>query len=327
MLLRHRGLTRPPKANTAAVLDGLPDRFGRAGSLNWQWMSTCAPSRLARIEAAQNADGGWGYFPGKESWLEPTVYALLALREEARARAAFEKGWRLVRSWEAAGGGWGACGRVAEPYWATSLVVTLYGAMGINDAAFGRGVEWLVASRGAETRALARVAHWLSPRTIEFDAALSGWPWQTGTSSWVEPTSHALMALGRVKGRVEASGIEERIGMGKRMLLDRRCRDGGWNYGNRRVMGADLPSQPETTAVALMALDGDASIRWGEALDHMERLGRETASPLARAWIGACLLQYRGARPEWAKAEPPDGGDILVDAVESISWNRIMAAG
>jgi hypothetical protein len=80
-------------------------------------------------------------------------------------------------------------------------------------------------------------------------------------------------------------------------------------------------------AVALMALDGDASIRWREALDHMERLGRESASPLARAWIGACLLQYRGVRPEWGKAEPPDRGDILVDAVESISWNRIMAAG
>jgi hypothetical protein len=287
-------------------------------------MSTCVPSRLARIEAAQNADGGWGYFPGKESWLEPTVYALLALREEARA--AFEKGWRLVGSWEAGAGGWRACGRVAEPHWATSLVVTLYGAMGIHDAALERGTRWLLASRGAETRAVARLAQWLSPRTVEFDATLSGWPWQTGTSSWVEPTAHALMALGRVKGCVGTVGIEERIGMGKRMLLDRRCHDGGWNYGNRRVLGADLPSQPETTALALMALDGDASIRWGEALDHVERLGRESASPLARAWLGACLLQYRGVRPAWGTAEPPDRGDILVDAVESISWNRLMAA-
>jgi len=289
-------------------------------------MATCAPWRVARIEAAQNADGGWGYFPGKESWLEPTVYALLALSEESRARAAFERGWRLVRDWEAAEGGWRACARVAEPHWATSLVVTLYRAMGIDDAPLGRGVRWLVESRGAETRALARVAHWLNPRTIEFDAALTGWPWQTGTSSWVEPTAHALMALGRVKGRVEASGIEGRVGMGKRMLLERRCRDGGWNYGNRRVLGADLPSQPETTALALMALDGDASIRWAETLDRVERLGRESASPLERAWLGACLLQYRGERPQWPDAGLPDRGDILVDAVESISWNRIMAA-
>jgi hypothetical protein len=289
-------------------------------------MPICAQTRLSRIAAAQNADGGWGYFPGKESWLEPTVYALLALREEARPPAVFEKGWRLLRSWEAAGGGWRASARVAEPHWATSLVVTLYRAMGIYDAPLGRGVEWLVASRGAETRVIARLARWLSPTIIEFDPSLSGWPWQAGTSSWVEPTAHALMALGHVDGHVEASGLDERIGVGKRMLLERRCRDGGWNYGNRRVLGADLPSHPETTALALMALDGDMSIRWGEALDHMERLGRESASPLERAWLGACLLQYRGARPAWGDADLRERGDILVDAVESISWNRIMAA-
>lgn len=182
-------------------------------------------------------------------------------------------------------------------------------------------------SRGAETRALARVAHWLDPRTIEFDASLSGWPWQPGTSSWVEPTAHALMALSRVRRHATTAGVAERISMGKSMLLERRCRDGGWNYGNRRVLGADLPSQPETTALALMALDGHASIPWGEALDQVERLGRETSSALARAWLGACLLQYRGERPEWAKTGQPDDGDILVDAVDSISWNRIMAAG
>lgn len=104
---------------------GSPDRFGDPRTFKLASMATCASWRLARILAAQNTDGGWGYFPGKESWLEPTAYALLALWEEPYARGAFEKGWQLVRNWEAAGGGWKACALSAEPHWATSLVVTL----------------------------------------------------------------------------------------------------------------------------------------------------------------------------------------------------------
>jgi hypothetical protein len=287
-------------------------------------MALCAQSRTAVIEAAQNADGGWGYFPGKGSWLEPTAYALLALTEEPRARPALERGWRLVRSWQITSGGWRAGSRVAEAHWATSLVISLHSAMGVYDDSTERGVHWLLATRGAETRMLARVAQWLSPRTVEFDPTLSGWPWEAGTSSWVEPTAHALMALRSVGRRGEHTAFGDRIAMGQAMLLERRCRDGGWNYGNRRVLGWDLPSQPETTALALMALDGHPEIRWGEMLDRVERLWRTTASPLARAWLGACLLQYRGERPQVPGQDP--AGDILIAAVEAIPWNRIMPA-
>ena len=287
-------------------------------------MAPCAQSRLAALAAAQNADGGWGYFPGKESWLEPTAYALLALAEEAESRAAVEKGSRLLHSWELASGGWKGCARVAEAHWATSLVITLHSTMGIYEGSTQRGVDWLLSTRGAETRTVARLAHWLSPRTVEFDPALTGWPWEAGTSSWVEPTAHALMALRSVAARGEHAGLKGRVASAQAMLLERRCRDGGWNYGNRRVLGADLPSQPETTALALMALDGHPEIRWGEMLDRVARLWRDTASPLARAWLAACLLQYRGERPQPAEAGP--AGDILVAAVEAIPWNRIMAA-
>ena len=287
-------------------------------------MAQCAQSRLAAIVGAQNADGGWGYFPGKESWLEPTVYALLALADEPCTRAVVERGCCLLRSWEVGSGGWRACARVAEAHWATSLVITLHSAISGCEDSTQRGVAWLLSMRGAEARAIARLAHWLSPRTVEFDPALTGWPWEAGTSSWVEPTAHALMALRSVAARGEHAGLSDRMATGHAMLLERRCRDGGWNYGNRRVLGADLPSQPETTALALMALDGHPEIRWGEMLDRVARLWRETASPLARAWLGACLLQYRGERPQSADLDP--AGDILVTAVEAIPWNRIMAA-
>jgi len=287
-------------------------------------VAPCAQTRLARIETDQNTDGGWGYFPGKESWLEPTVYALLALTGQPCARPAVERAGRLLRSWEVDTGGWRACARAKEPHWATSLVVTWHTIQGICDSSTRPAVDWLLSLRGAETRPVARLAHWLSPRTVEFDPALSGWPWEAGTSSWVEPTAHALMALGRLAQRGEHAGLRARIAMGHAMLLERRCRDGGWNYGNRRVLGMDLPSQPETTALALMALDGHPEIRWGEMLDRVARLWHETSCAWARAWLGACLLQYRGERPELP--EPDPAGDILVRAVEAIPWNRILAA-
>jgi hypothetical protein len=219
---------------------------------------------------------------------------------------------------------------VNEAHWATSLVVTLHAELGVFDAAFERGVAWLTASIGVEGRLLSRVAHWLRPSIVEFDPALNGWPWQAGASSWIEPTAHALMALRCAL--THASGLHlndlavaSRIAIGERMLLERRCRDGGWNYGNRRVLGADLPSYPETTAMALMALNGHASVHWGAALNQVERMWRETRSPLARAWLAACLLQYRGERPKRAVAASRAGGDLVVTAVEAIRWDRILA--
>ena len=45
-------------------------------------------SRLEFLRKTQNTDGGWGYFPGKQSWLEPTAYAMLALQDTPKANAA-----------------------------------------------------------------------------------------------------------------------------------------------------------------------------------------------------------------------------------------------
>ena len=44
--------------------------------------------------------------------------------------------------------------------------------------------------------------------------------------------------------------------MGEAQLMDVRSRDGGWNYGSPAALGVDLPSYPETTALALVGLQG-----------------------------------------------------------------------
>jgi len=289
-------------------------------------MSTCLETRPAFLKATQNPDGGWGYFPGKPSWLEPTAYALLALAGERGA--ALDRGWNLLRSWQRPDGAFRPCTDVDEPHWATSLVVTLGCVMGcvtgISGEVFQRGLGWLLSLAGVEGRPFFRLAHWLRPLVVEFDASLAGWPWEEGSFSWVEPTAHALMALRCAARSGQRSDLAGRMAMSERMLLDRRCRDGGWNFGNRRVLGAELPSYPETTALALMALNGHAAIQWGAALDQVDRAWQKTRSPLARAWLSSCLLMYRGERPEPVGRNERAGDDLLVTAIEGIRWDQLV---
>jgi hypothetical protein len=84
------------------------------------------------------------------------------------------------------------------------------------------------------------------------DNALQGWAWTHGTFSWVEPTAWALVAIKRFRRRDRVTLA--RIAEGESMLLDRVCKDGGWNHGNSNMLGADLEPYVPTTAMGLMAL-------------------------------------------------------------------------
>ena len=101
-------------------------------------------SRLDFLLDAQNSDGGWGYFPGKRSWLEPTVYAMLALDGDGQAQGALQRAWKAVRSWQLPEGAWRGGPQVQEPHWTTALAVTLHVARGQFDQPFRAGVDWLL---------------------------------------------------------------------------------------------------------------------------------------------------------------------------------------
>jgi hypothetical protein len=89
-----------------------------------------------------------------------------------------------------------------------------------------------------------------SPSFVQ-DNSLQGWPWIDGTFSWVEPTALAVIALKRHR---LLPGAQARIAEGERLLLDRACRVGGWNYGNANALGRQLEPHTPPTALALMAL-------------------------------------------------------------------------
>jgi hypothetical protein len=223
---------------------------------------------------AQNADGGWPYQPGGQGSPEPACWALLAL--DSAAGGPREHGVRWLLSRQNPAGAITLAGD-AEPHWATSLAVLALP----EGPARGRAVEWLLSWEGRRRDPQAAVA---------LDGNLRGWPWMSDTFSWVEPTCYAVLALQRA-GRRE----HPRVAEAGRMLLDRQCADGGWNYGNTTVFGAALNGQIPTTALAVLALreaDGaKAAVERG--LGFLERQMQTRRSALALALTVLCFSASR----------------------------------
>lgn len=249
-------------------------------------MRTASPPRKAPLpilQARQNADGGFGYRAGQSSWLEPTAWVALALH----GRAEMDRAMAWLAPLQLAGGAWPAHREAARESWATSLVIVLKCLRGEFDEGWKRGVEWLIAAearRAPDPSWLERLLH--REDAVVQDRSLRGWPWTPGAVGWIEPTVHAVRALDHSRLRYRQPPLAARIETGVRMILDRQCRDGGWNYGNKRVLGEDLESFPECTALALIGLIGRSEPQVGRgiecALDHWKRGPRGLAQALLR---------------------------------------------
>jgi len=263
--------------------------------------------RLNVLRHAQNADGGWGYFPGKQSWLEPTVYAAMALHGRPEA----DRAWGLLKSWQMENGAWRPSADVQIGGWGTALCITLATVRGEFGNPTQRGVAWLMESAGVESNFMNRAAARVGLLNAERDLSLKGWPWKPGTSSWVEPTAHTLVALRRSK--VSGNELRERVRMGEAQLLDVRCADGGWNYGSRAALGADLPSYPETTALALIGLQGHGDL--GRSIELASKMASETPSPMAAAWLAIALRMHGVDAPVSSENMSPD---LSITAAEAL---------
>jgi hypothetical protein len=283
-------------------------------------MSVPSPSsRRDFLRQTQNADGGWAYFPGKRSWLEPTLYATLALHGEPAADRSFS----LIRSWALPRGGWRMSADLADSNWTSALCLTVYGVRGVSDAAFELGLNQVLGTVGAEGSFFSQLSHRLNPSLVDVDGEVQGWPWRNRNSSWVEPTVHSVVALQRVAARTEYKrqhlAIRARLDSAEKMLLNRRCLDGGWNYGNRRVLDTALPSYPETTGLALLGLQRRPPDELKASISLAMRYWRDTQSPLAKAWLTICLRNFGLAEPEPSKPiAPRPSQDILLAALQCL---------
>jgi hypothetical protein len=275
-------------------------------------------ARLNALRRAQNPDGGFGYFPRRQSWLEPTAWAALALHGDS----ASDRAWTLLKSWQIPDGGWHPSADVQISSWGTALCVTLASVRGEYGESFRKGVDWLLDSAGVESNVMNRVASRVGLLHAERDLSLKGWPWKPNTASWVEPTAHTLVALKKAAARFPNGDLHERVRLGEAQLMDVRCRDFGWNYGSREALGIDLPSYPETTALALIGLQGRKDV--GPSVEIAKRWARETPSPLARAWLTIALRLHRVEIPDLSGAPTPD---LLLTALEAVACGHYKFLG
>ncbi len=244
----------------------------------------------------QNGDGGWGGYPGGTSRTESTALALLALThpDPATPDAEAALGWLLDRQDQE--GWWPGGPDLAGPSWMTSLaVLALAGVPRVLSRAV-RGAEWLLPQHGAVPSWWNRLILRLSGRAddVDLDATLRGWAWTPDTFSWVEPTAYAVLALRTLREELESEGAARRIEEGERMILDRMCVGGGWNYGNARVLGEELWPYPDTTALALLALQGrEADERVETSFAALDRMTADTDSFLVLSLAVLCHRVYR----------------------------------
>ena len=231
--------------------------------------------------AARNGDGGWGYYQGKATRLEPTCWAILALKGDA---AVGDLG-RTLRNWPASealllervGG---------QPNYGFHALALL--------ALVAAGVEH-VEGNATLASALQKVKGLALPQSdiSRQDNSLQGWSWIANTFSWVEPTAWCVLALKKAAAvgtlRVDADRINE----AERLLLDRAMQAGGWNYGNSNMLGQELVPYVPTTAIALLALqDRRHEPAVARGLSYLERSAVNERSGSALALASLALRVY-----------------------------------
>jgi hypothetical protein len=247
------------------------------------------------LRESRNEDGGWGTRAGLPSNTESTALAILALAAVSAAvdepiRAA---GARWLREHQAADGSWPYARGLPAGSWSSSLAVLAIGAGRDDRSAAQRGISWLIGEKGRSPSRFDRFRSWLlgnSPET-GMDLQLKGWPWAPGTFSWVEPTAYAIVALGRLAPA--DNDAVRRVEEGRRMILDRTCPGGGWNYGNAKVLGEELRPYPDTTALGLIGLQGvESTPAIDESMGALARMMADYHSGLTLSLSAICHRIY-----------------------------------
>jgi hypothetical protein len=241
-------------------------------------------SARATLIQSQNKDGGWGYYPGRSSWLEPTAWAFIALWNQGHADSC-QRALAWMRTLQRDDGGVAPRPGVTASSWVASLWITAHCVAGHWDQGPTRALDWLLDTYGAEG---ARWRRWIERirHSAGYDPRFYGWSWFPGTHSWLEPTVHSVVALKLASrhARWHAGYIAERVDLAESMLLDRRCADGAWNYGARAALGVPLPSYPECTGQALLALQGRPELPADRVRTMIARWD-SVRSPMARVWL------------------------------------------
>ncbi len=253
-----------------------------------------------RLLSLRREGRAWGYAPRTALAVEPTALAGLALWPDDPDASRAAADW--LATMRAADGSLGMTGSLNSPCWATPFASLLWGTTGGRAEDRTAAVAWILQARGEPV-----------PRTkgdpIGHDSTIIGWPWVSGTHSWVEPTAIALLALAR-EGRLGHPRAVE----GLALIRDRAIRTGGWNLGNPVVFDTVMRPLPGPTGLALLAL---AAARQGRgsavspAVGYLRSILPGTKAPSSLAW-GLLGLGAWGERPEGAEGWLGESFEALV---------------
>jgi len=224
------------------------------------------------------AEGGWGYrSDSTEAYPEPTCYSLLALKDTPfpqeksltwATKLVNEDGQLILPGDD-------------SPNWGTShLIITL---TRLNSLAEKKeaSINWLLAWESQYTES--------KVEDIELDSTLIGWPWISDTFSWVQPTAYAVLAL-----KLSGLRTHPRVLEAEKLLFDRTCPGGGWNFGNPVILGRPVDPSLVETAITLLALQ-DLPKDTDEVTSGLRVLENglpELPSALALAMGILCLTVY-----------------------------------
>jgi Prenyltransferase and squalene oxidase repeat len=261
---------------------------------------------LRTLLDAQNPDGGWGAAKGRLSNTESTSLAIIALRDlEDRGIAAnVQRGLNWLIERQNVDGSWPFNDVVKGGSWTSAFALLALANLPGEEQRVLLGAKWGLAQEGSRFGRLTSL--WITVsgqrENLHLDPDLKGWGWTTRGFSWVEPTSYFLLALKKLRSSLTGTNVDERIRQGERLLYDRMCDGGGWNYGNSKVLGETLWPYPDVTAVALIALQDHKGIEPNNAgLRALHTMLKDVDSGFALSLGIICFSLYGHDIAQWRR--------------------------
>jgi hypothetical protein len=260
-------------------------------------LSTDAAQVLATL---QNGDGGFPPSAGGASEPEPTALAAIAL-DNGAARSWLESHQRSDGSF------------IVGPESVLNDSPTPLAALALAPGdRRDRALDYIVGHQAPQLGPDDRIPH---------DPNTRGWGWTSKTFGWVEPSARALLVLKLL--RPDAQQIKD----GDAVMTDRECQGGGWNYGNKEVMGTKYEPFLQTTAAGLLAVQDRTDGIRERAVAVVESLWRDEPGGLGWAMAAAALHAIGRPIPELYTelAALVDATKLFEDTV-ALAWT-VIATG
>jgi hypothetical protein len=254
----------------------------------------CVPFLLG----AQNQDGGWGFEQSANSRVEPTCWAVRALCNAPVpvSKECLKSGLDYLLLAQLKDGSWPAVSEEDTGCWVTSLACSVLSSDKTHEGEVRAGLKWLCDDYPRDSALWRRIlGHLRSSKPVSsHDNAFRGWGWTPNTSSWVEPTAFAMLALSDCPEPWRPGTSEQRLDLALGLLYDRMCPGGGWNCGNPMVYGVAGEPLVLPTAWALLALcDYPLHERKTASLKWLSRTFATISSPASLA-VARLTLEAHG---------------------------------